>query len=104
MSGREFRDRIIRRARRAGVSVSPTLAGKLEVYFKLLTAWNARMNLTGFDLTEPGPAALDRLVVEPLVAARHATMPVTRMIDIGSGGGSPAGSFAQHKRAAQEQG
>jgi 16S rRNA (guanine527-N7)-methyltransferase len=48
------------------------------------------MNLTGFDLTEQSPAALDRLLIEPLVAAKHATMPVTRMIDIGSGGGSPA--------------
>jgi 16S rRNA (guanine527-N7)-methyltransferase len=90
VSGREFQDRVIRRARRVGVSVSPALAGKLEIYFKLLTTWNAKMNLTGLDLSEQGPAALDRLLIEPLVAARHATSPVTRMIDIGSGGGSPA--------------
>jgi 16S rRNA (guanine527-N7)-methyltransferase len=90
VSSREFQERLTRRGRRAGVSLSPTLAAKLEVYFKLLTAWNAKMNLTGLDLAEQGPAALDRLLIEPLVAAKHVTPPITRMIDIGSGGGSPA--------------
>jgi 16S rRNA (guanine527-N7)-methyltransferase len=90
VSSREFQDRLTRRGRRAGVTISPALAIKLEVYFKLLTAWNAKMNLTGLDLAEQGPAAIDRLLVEPLVAAKHASAPVTRMIDIGSGGGSPA--------------
>ena len=90
MSSREFQDRLARRARRAGVSISPTVAVKLEAYFKLLTAWNAKMNLTGLDLAEQSPAAIDRLLVEPLVASKHVTSPVTRMIDIGSGGGSPA--------------
>ena len=90
MSSREFQDRLARRARRAGVTISPTLAVKLEAYFKLLTAWNTKMNLTGLDLAEQSPAAIDRLLVEPLVASKHVTAPVTRMIDIGSGGGSPA--------------
>jgi 16S rRNA (guanine527-N7)-methyltransferase len=90
VSSREFQDRLTRRARRVGVTVSPALATKLEAYFKLLAAWNARMNLTGLDLAEQSPAAIDRLLVEPLVAARHVTPPITRMIDIGSGGGSPA--------------
>jgi 16S rRNA (guanine527-N7)-methyltransferase len=90
VSSREFQERLTRRVRRAGATVSPALASKLEVYFKLLTAWNAKMNLTGLDLAEQGPDALDRLLVEPLVAAKHVTPPITRMIDIGSGGGSPA--------------
>jgi 16S rRNA (guanine527-N7)-methyltransferase len=90
VSSREFQDRLTRRARRAGVVVSSALTMKLEIYFKLLAAWNAKMNLTGLDLAEQSPAALDRLLIEPLVAAKHATVPVTRMIDIGSGGGSPA--------------
>ena len=90
MSSREFHDRLTRRGRRAGVTISSPLATKLEVYFRLLTAWNAKMNLTGLDLTEQAPAAIDRLLIEPLVAAKHAAAPVTRMIDIGSGGGSPA--------------
>jgi len=90
VSSREFQDRLARRARRAGVSISPTVAVKLEAYFKLLTAWNTKMNLTGLDLAEQSPAAIDRLLVEPLVASKHVTSPVTRMIDIGSGGGSPS--------------
>ena len=90
MSSREFQERLTRRGRRSGVTISPSLATRLEVYFKLLTAWNSKMNLTGLDLAEQGPAALDRLLIEPLVAAKHVTQSVTRMIDIGSGGGSPA--------------
>ena len=90
MSSREFQARLERRTRRAGVVLAPGLAAKLEVYFKLLSAWNAKMNLTGLDLSEQSPAAIDRLLIEPLVAAKHVTGPVTRMIDIGSGGGSPA--------------
>lgn len=90
MNSREFQDRLAKRARRAGVALTPQVASQLEVYFKLLSAWNEKMNLTGLDLGEQGPAAIDRLLVEPLVAAKHATQPVSRMIDIGSGGGSPA--------------
>jgi 16S rRNA (guanine527-N7)-methyltransferase len=90
VSSREFHERLARRARRAGVTIAPALATKLEVYFKLMAAWNTKMNLTGLDLAEAGPAAMDRLLVEPLVAAKHVTSPVARMIDIGSGGGSPA--------------
>jgi 16S rRNA (guanine527-N7)-methyltransferase len=37
-----------------------------------------------------GPEALDRLLVEPLVAARHVSAEARRAIDVGSGGGSPA--------------
>jgi len=90
VNSREFQDRLARRARRAGVALAPALGTRLEIYFKLLSSWNEKMNLTGLDLSEQGPAAIDRLLIEPLVAARHAVQPVNRMIDIGSGGGSPA--------------
>jgi 16S rRNA (guanine527-N7)-methyltransferase len=89
VSSREFQDRLVRRARRAGVSIPSDLATKLEVYFKLLTAWNDKMNLTGLKLAEQGPEAIDRILIEPLVAGKH-SLTVTRLIDIGSGGGSPA--------------
>jgi 16S rRNA (guanine527-N7)-methyltransferase len=90
VNSREFQDRLSRRGRRAGVALSPTLAAKLEIYFRLLTAWNEKMNLTGLDLSEQGPAAVDRLLIEPLVAARYAAQGIERLIDIGTGGGSPA--------------
>ena len=90
MNSREFQDRLIRRARRAGVSISPEVRAKLEIYYRLLATWNEKINLTGLNLTEPNSDALDRLLVEPIVAARHVSATVRRVIDIGSGGGSPA--------------
>lgn len=94
MTSREFQDRLTRRARRAGVTVSPQLSAKLEAYYRLLATWNRKINLTGMDLAEPTPESIDRLLVEPVVAARHAPAGVARMLDIGSGGGSPAIPFA----------
>ncbi len=94
MTSRELQDRIIRRARRAGVTLSAVLAARLEAYYRLLATWNQKINLSGLNLSEPTPEALDRLLVEPVVAARHAPADVSRLIDIGSGGGSPAIPFA----------
>ena len=62
----------------------------LEQYFELLTRWNAKINLTAFSLAEPDDEALDRLLVEPVVASCHVNPPVGSVIDIGSGSGSPA--------------
>ena len=90
MTSREFQERLSRRVRRAGITLDPALGGRLETYFRLLATWNRRINLSGLDLDDPTPEALDRLLVEPLVAARHVSPQARRMIDIGSGGGSPA--------------
>ena len=90
MNSREFQDRFIRRARRAGVSISPEVRAKLEIYYRLLATWNEKINLTGLNLSEPNADALDRLLIEPIVATRHVSAGVKRAIDIGSGGGSPA--------------
>ncbi|OFW02808.1 MAG: 16S rRNA (guanine(527)-N(7))-methyltransferase RsmG [Acidobacteria bacterium RIFCSPLOWO2_02_FULL_68_18] len=90
MTTREFQDRFTRRARRAGLSVAPELTARLEAYYRLLTAWNTKINLTGLKLAEFSPEALDRLLIEPLVAAKYVAGNAARMLDIGSGGGSPA--------------
>jgi len=90
LNSREFRDRFARRARRAGVSLSVELIDRFEIYYQLLSNWNTRINLTGLNLTEASPEALDRLLIEPLVAARYVPTSAARMLDIGSGGGSPA--------------
>jgi 16S rRNA (guanine527-N7)-methyltransferase len=74
--------------------LSPRVSAGLETYYRLLATWNQKINLTGLNLSEPTPEALDRLLIEPLVAARHAPPRVSRIIDIGSGGGSPAIPFA----------
>ena len=94
MTTREFQDRLARRARKAGVSIPPELGASLEVYYRLLATWNAKINLSGMDLSDPTPEALDLLLIEPLVAAKHVSPGALRMIDIGSGGGSPAIPFA----------
>lgn len=90
MTTREFQDRLARRARRAGVTMSPEIAADLETYYRLLATWNQKINLSGLNLNDPTPEAIDRLLVEPLVAAKHVHGGTTRIIDIGSGGGSPA--------------
>jgi 16S rRNA (guanine527-N7)-methyltransferase len=90
VTSREFQDRLNRRARRAGVVLPADVAAKLETYYRLLSTWNQKINLTGLSLADPTPEVLDRLLIEPLVAARHVLAGAARMIDIGSGGGSPA--------------
>jgi 16S rRNA (guanine527-N7)-methyltransferase len=90
VTSREFQDRLARRAKRAGVSLAPQLLSGLEVYFRLIEVWNRKINLTGLNLAEAAPETLDRLLIEPLVAARHIPTGASRMLDVGSGGGSPA--------------
>lgn len=80
-----------RRARSANVPLDPQLVEKLETYYQLLTKWNAKINLTAFRLVPEGEeAAIDRLLIEPVVAARYIPENARTMLDAGSGGGSPA--------------
>lgn len=91
MSSRELRDKIRKRARKAGIDLAADLADALERYYTLLTKWNAKINLTSFQLDSTGhDEAIDRLLIEPVIAARHVAPGATSAIDIGSGGGSPA--------------
>lgn len=91
MSTRELRERIRRRARHANLSISDELALSVERYYLLLAKWNAKVNLTAFKLGPSGDdQAIDRLLIEPLVAARHVPAEATSLLDAGSGGGSPA--------------
>ena len=90
MTSRDFQERLARRARHAGVSLEAGLAQRLETYFRLLATWNQKINLTALPLADPPPDTLDRLLIEPLVAATHVGRDTRRMLDIGSGGGSPA--------------
>jgi 16S rRNA (guanine527-N7)-methyltransferase len=90
VSSREFQERLARRARRAGLTIRPELGAQLEVYYRLLSTWNKKINLTGLDLSDYGPESLDRLLIEPLLAAAHVKPGVRSLLDVGSGGGSPA--------------
>jgi 16S rRNA (guanine527-N7)-methyltransferase len=66
------------------------LADSLERYYRFLASWNAKINLTGFKLEDPSNEAVDRLFVEPLAAAALIHPKPVRLLDVGSGGGSPA--------------
>jgi len=90
MTSREFSDRVKRRARKAGVHLSESLLEQLEGYFRLLGGWNSKINLTALDLDRDPDKAVDRLLIEPLVAVKYLDEKVASAIDIGSGGGSPA--------------
>ena len=89
MTSREFCERVTRRARRVGVHLVDGLIERLEAYYRLLEAWNSKINLTALDLAAGNDSTIDRLLIEPLVAARHIERDAS-VIDIGSGGGSPA--------------
>lgn len=73
------------------MTLEPPLVEKLEVYYQLLTKWNARINLTAFRLVPEGEeSAIDRLLIEPVIAARYLPDNARTLLDAGSGGGSPA--------------
>jgi 16S rRNA (guanine527-N7)-methyltransferase len=90
-SSRELRDRIRRRVRHANVSIPEDVLAGLERYYLLLAKWNAKVNLTAFRLGQAGDdESVDRLLIEPVAAARHVPASALALLDAGSGGGSPA--------------
>ena len=80
-------ERLQRRAERSGLELAPALTARLAAYVALLLRWNERMNLTALGGDDQG---LDRLVLEPLLAVRRIPRHAAALVDIGSGGGSPA--------------
>ena len=90
MNSKEFQGRLARRARRVGLVLPVLLSTQLEAYYRLLSTWNTKINLTGLKLADAPADAIDRLLIEPVVAAKHVPANTMRMLDIGTGGGSPA--------------
>jgi 16S rRNA (guanine527-N7)-methyltransferase len=82
----DWRRRIGRRAKRANLDPSTEQIAAHAEYLALLSAWNARMNLTALDDRDE---AVDRLILEPMAAAR-VLQTAAAILDVGSGGGSPA--------------
>lgn len=80
---------IRRRAERAGLALVPGVTEALGRYIGLLTKWNRRLNLTALELEPMADEAIDRLLIEPLVAARMLRPEDRVTVDVGSGGGSP---------------
>ena len=87
MAPRDFRTRLARRASKAGLFVPDDLSARLIAYFELLSRWNRKINLTAIENPDE---AIDRLLLEPVAAAKHFPTSDLRVMDVGSGGGSPA--------------
>jgi 16S rRNA (guanine527-N7)-methyltransferase len=84
------RGRLVRRAAKNNVFLADPLADRLTIYYELLVRWNRKINLTSLENIDE---AIDRLLLEPLVASRYISPSAARLMDVGSGGGSPAIPF-----------
>jgi len=85
---RDFRTRLSRRASKIGLFLDDELGARLTDYYELLARWNRKINLTSLENPDE---AIDRLLLEPVVAAKTLSgAGVWELMDVGSGGGSPA--------------
>jgi 16S rRNA (guanine527-N7)-methyltransferase len=101
VTSKGFVEHLQRRARHADLTIPPGVVDPLESYIRLLARWNAKINLTSLPVDDPTDETLDRLLIEPLAAARHIDDAWTPWADIGSGGGSPALPLKLAKSALQ---
>jgi 16S rRNA (guanine527-N7)-methyltransferase len=83
----DLRRRIGQRARKAHLDLPGDIQSRMADYLALLQFWNQKVNLTA--LTDPDEM-IDRLVVEPAMASRWLPDGPVTLMDVGSGGGSPA--------------
>jgi 16S rRNA (guanine527-N7)-methyltransferase len=85
-----IREKLAKRARKAGLTLSKGTISQLEAYFELLKKWNQKVSLTSLPIADDGEEAIDRLLIEPALAAQYLPRADAMVIDVGSGGGSPA--------------
>ena len=85
-----IRAKLVKRASKGGLNLSAEVIDGLSSYFELLRKWNRKVSLTSLPVEEAGDEAIDRLIVEPVVATKYLPKSSTIALDIGSGGGSPA--------------
>lgn len=85
-----IREKLTKRARKAGLLLQSEVISGLEAYFELLRKWNRKISLTSLPIDDVGEEAIDRLLIEPLLAVKYLPALTATFIDIGSGGGSPA--------------
>jgi 16S rRNA (guanine527-N7)-methyltransferase len=91
VSGEDFVSAVRARAVGFGTKISPLQAREFEKFYGLLTKWNRRINLTALELGLTQPTeTLDRLFIEPVIAAELVPAGPLALIDLGSGAGSPA--------------
>jgi 16S rRNA (guanine527-N7)-methyltransferase len=84
-------ERVVReRSERAGVPLTSEQLAQFLQYYQLLARWNRTINLTALPLNDYPAPTIDRLLLEPALAAHYFTAATRDWIDVGSGGGSPA--------------
>ena len=74
MTPHEFGERLNKRLRSddgPANPLTPALLDQLHRYYQLLTKWNETINLTALPLGEWNDQTIDRLLVEPILAARY---------------------------------
>lgn len=84
---------ITQRLELAGLDSKTIDVEALARFIKLMAKWNRHINLTALPIDPPAADAIDRLIVEPVAAAKLLDRPPDVIADIGSGGGSPAIPF-----------
>ena len=90
MADRETIARLSRRITKAGGKASSAQVTNLAAYVELLARWNKKINLTALPVEPLSDEAADRLIVEPVVGARRLLPSEKFVMDVGTGGGSPA--------------
>src|SRR5262245_21627170 len=85
----DLRNQIERRLELSGGSLPAEQVDKLAAYFGLMAKWNTTLNLTALQVEPASDEAIDRLIVEPVVAAALVDPKDILLVDLGSGGGSP---------------
>jgi 16S rRNA (guanine527-N7)-methyltransferase len=90
VADRETIARLSRRINKAGGKASPAQITNLAAYVELLARWNKKINLTALPVKPLSDEAADRLIVEPVLGARRLLPSEKFVIDVGTGGGSPA--------------
>lgn len=91
MTSADLADRIAGLLVRRGLVVSDSTIAALIGYLDHLARWNRRVNLTAIPLVPTvSDEALDKLLIEPIVATSLLDASPRTWFDLGSGGGSPA--------------
>lgn len=90
VADRETIARLSRRITKAGGKASPAQITNLAAYAEILGRWNKKINLTALPVDPLSDEAADRLIVEPVIGAKHLRPAETLILDVGTGGGSPA--------------
>jgi 16S rRNA (guanine527-N7)-methyltransferase len=90
VADRETIARLSRRITKAGGKASSAQVTNLAAYVELLARWNKKINLTALPVEPLSDEAADRLIVEPVLGARRLLPSEKFVIDVGTGGGSPA--------------